>query len=1127
MTQTTNSFIFDADTLAARDYWRNQLNRPIGLSNIPLDHTPISDQIFTEAVYDFSIHAHLLDKILKLSKAGDFLIYTILTAGVQLCLHRYSEATRVVTGSPARHHTDKSCVNALPIVNDIDLKQSFKDFLLQVRSQLLDAYQYQIYPWINIAQDFGLKTQSECPLFDVAISYDRLHQTLPDNVHNAITLQVKRIDDSLLCTLRYANDRFTSSRIQYFAKHLHTLLEDGLNTPDKTLGELNMLSAEEDRVICGFNNTSSDFPTNQPMQDLIAQMVNRYPHYIALQYNDQTLTYQQLDQQANQLARYLITQGVRPGDIIGLNAQASMEFIIAVFAILKAGGVFLPLDPSYPIERLRFMMQNTDCQFLLSDNKNVSDLAKNNISLNNNQLWNTLSHASLSIEIASHAPAYLIYTSGSTGQAKGVVISHQSLCNLVDAQIKAFSINPSSRILQFASMSFDAAISEIFTTLAAGARLVLSSRTASMPGPNLLDLLIKQAITHVTLPPSALSLLPKNDTLALQTLVVAGEACPAELARQWSNDYRFINAYGPTEATVCTTLGQVQSNSYRPSIGRPIQNMCCYVLDKQGQRVPIGVAGELYIGGIGLAEGYYNMPKLTQQKFVEHNFVYPQSNDIKILRLYRSGDRVAWQPDGTLSFLGRTDNQIKVRGFRIETDEIEAVLMRHPAILQCVVVACGEGASKYLVAYNVYAQQADEKQIKAYLAEQLPPFMVPAVFLSLVELPLTPNGKVDRQALPSPKKISSNDESIAPRDATELAILQIWEALLERNSMGVRDDFFACGGSSLMAVRLMSRIQQQLSISLPLTSLFENATIEGLAKQVKQQQSNQSATNWSPLVHLNPQGTQAPLFCIHPTGGTVLCYYHLAVQLGKNRPFIGVQALGLEADQVPFNNIADMAAYYADALCQQQPSGPFHLAGWSFGGVTAFELACQLRERGRDVAFLGILDSYAPSVFNGRFSEYDDADIIAALLGGIVDIDPASLRGIDTNSQLTIAIKATQAAQRLPSDFGLSQSRRLLHISKLNYQAIESYQVRPYDGKISLFQAKEEAHTVQRICPQDQTLGWANWAKQGVQIIRVPGNHQTMVLPPHVDKLAQPMQHCLSNANHQTTTKPASLEAMA
>jgi amino acid adenylation domain-containing protein len=570
------------------------------------------------------------------------------------------------------------------------------------------------------------------------------------------------------------------------------------------------------------------------------------PNATAIIFEDQRLTYQKLDQRANQLAHYLQELGVGPEVLVGVCMERSPELVVALLGILKAGGAYLPLDPANPKARLAFMLEDAQVPVLLSQRSLVESLPQHSarvISLDTD--W-----ASIAQERAEKPTsgvtvdnlAYAIYTSGSTGRPKGGLIAHRGLISLSEAQIRAFGVGPGHRVLQFSSLSFDASIFETVMALGSGAALCLATRDVLLPGPGLIRLLRDLSITIVTLPPSVLAALPVEELPALETITVAGEACSADLVARWATNRRFFNLYGLTETTIWTTMAECTDGSRTPPIGRPIANTQVYLLDDHFLPVPVGVPGELYIGGVSVGRGYLNRPGLTAEKFIPNPF-----GDEPGTRLYRTGDLARYLPDGDIEFLGRIDHQVKIRGFRIELGEIEAVLSQHPVVKDAVVVASptigdgrGEPGDKRLVAYVVTNrdQQLTAGELRGFLKERVPDYMVPAVFMFLDELPLMPSGKVDRRALPAPEGVRPELEAayVAPQTEIEQTIAKVWREALGVDKVGVYDNFFDLGGHSLLVVQVRDKLQKAFGCDLPIVEMFRYPTIDALVKYLRQEE---------------------------------------------------------------------------------------------------------------------------------------------------------------------------------------------------------------------------------------------------------------------------------------------------
>ncbi|WP_039318243.1 non-ribosomal peptide synthetase, partial [Pectobacterium brasiliense] len=622
-------------------------------------------------------------------------------------------------------------------------------------------------------------------------------------------------------------------------EQLVTLLTDA---PETLAEAINVLPASEyEQLSVGFNATHSDFPDGSLIHQRFEQQVTQTPDAIAVVFDAQTLSYDGLNRRANQLAHHLLSLGVQPDDRIAICVERSVEMIVGLLGILKAGAAYVPLDPAYPAERLTYMLDDAKPVALLTQTALIETLNSTlPLVILDDPQFTVFKHASQDnadvLGLTPHHLAYVIYTSGSTGQPKGVMIEHRSLCNLANAQIRAFGITENSRLLQFASFSFDACISEVTTTLCQGACLVLASREALLPGDALINTLKKQAITHVTLPPIAASALdPAAELPDLTTLIFAGEACPPALAKRWATAKQVINAYGPTESTVCATIYHYHptGDEFLP-IGKPIDNTHVYILDVKGQLAPLGVAGEMYLGGVGIARGYLNRPELTAERFIPDPY-----SDQSGARMYKTGDLGRWLPDGNIEYLGRNDFQIKLRGFRIELGEIEARLMACPEVQDAVVIVREDNPNdKRLVAYirpNTGAE-IEPAALRLQLSQHLAEYMLPAAFVTLEQFPLTPNGKLDRKALPAPDQLSVATRGYeAPQGSIEIALADSWKTLLRLDRVGRYDHFFELGGHSLMAVNLIERLHH-LGWTIDVSRIFSTPVLCEMAQAVQANQ---------------------------------------------------------------------------------------------------------------------------------------------------------------------------------------------------------------------------------------------------------------------------------------------------
>jgi amino acid adenylation domain-containing protein len=1111
-----------------------------------------------------------------------------LLAAFQTLLYRYTQQEDIVVGSAIANRNRGEIegligffVNSLVLRSDLSGNPTFLELLDRVREVALGAYAHQDLPFEKLVEELHPERNlSHHPLFQVVFSL----QNTPIEALALPGLSLSPLDfdrpsakfdlefhlwespEGLRGQVIYSSDLWDDTTITRMLGHFQMLLQGIIVNPQQRLCELPILTqAEQHQLLVDFNPNPSKIKSC--FHQLFEQQVEQTPDAIALVFEDEQLTYRELNHRSNQLSHHLQKLGVEAEVLVGICLERSVEMIVGVLGILKAGGAYVPLEPTYPEERLNFMLEDSQV-FMLLTHSALAPLFKGSFS---GEGWGNRTKCSdrqhgLSVVcvdkeadaikkesqenptncVTADHLAYVIYTSGSTGKPKGVLIEHRGLCNLSEAQIQTFNLQPSNRILQFASLSFDASIFEIVMALATGSTLYLAQKESILPGQNLSHLLRDKAITHVTLPPSVLAVLPAPELPALQTIISAGEACSMDIVKCWASNRQFFNAYGPTEATVWSTVAELTDDSEKPSIGRPIANTQVYILDSHLKPVPIGISGELYIGGEGVARGYLNQPELTAVAFISNPFVDSDSRFSASERLYKTGDLARYQPDGNIEFLGRIDQQVKIRGFRIELGEIEARLKQHPVVKEAVVMAKEDvSGNKRLVTYIVPNQeqlmrvgaQGFAPLLRCFLKEKLPEYMIPSAFVMLDALPHLPNGKVDRRNLKvlDVDKTELTENYMAPRTPIEEAIAKIWAKILNYERVGIQDNFFELGGDSLLAVRLMAQIHQQFEREIPLSSLFLNPTVEGLAKILAQQTDSLS---WSPLVPIQPSGSKPPFFCVHPILGVVFPYYELAYSLGFDQPFYGLQPLGLDGKQSPFTRIEEMAAHYIEALRQVQPSGPYFLGGWSFGGLVAFEMAQQLLSAGHQVALLAIFDTLAP--IPGNLPNFGDSlkfmftaaarYIWSFLLDYFYLITtpnqpqanhlPFHLANINKllhrlrNKQFWQSILGEAVlANTLPQSSRkqiLSELniRPMLRIYQANSQATLSYVPQVYPNSITLLKTSVQSS----MADQDSSLGWSQLAGGKVEIHQVPGNHLTMLRKPHVKILANQLKVCIEQA---------------
>ncbi|BAT56842.1 amino acid adenylation domain-containing protein (plasmid) [Nostoc sp. NIES-3756] len=853
------------------DYWKQQLSGNLPILELPTDQPRPAIQSNNGATQPFQLSKSLSEKLKDLSKQEGVTLFMTLLAAFKVLLYRYTQQEDIIVGTPIANRNRAEIewligffVNTLVLRTNLGNNPTFKEILQQVREVTLGAYAHQDLPFEKLLEELQIKRDlTHNPLFQVmfvlqnspteVIELPELNlEILKAHKNTAnfdLTLSITETTTGLKGYLEYNTDIFNADRINRIIGHFQVLLEGIVTNPQQRLSELPLLTAnEQHQLLVEWNNTEIDYPQDQYIHQLFEAQVEKTPDAIAVVFENQQLTYRELNAKANQLAHYLQKLGVQPEVLVGICVERSLEMFIGILGILKAGGVYLPLDPAYPKERLAFLLEDANIPLLLTQKK-LKELLPNNqseiIYLDaDSQVIYQESQENIYTKVNSNNLAYIIYTSGSTGKPKGVMVEHQSLVNYTVAACYNYQIKSCDRILQFASICFDAAAEEIFPCLVQGATLLLRTDKMLSSIPAFLEQCNEFKITVLDLPTAlwhqiTTELAEKNLQLPekLRLVIIGGERASLQHLEIWRNKIgetvQLINSYGPTETTIVATisnLSYLKEVRYEVPIGKPIANTQIYILDSHLQTVPVGVSGEIYIGGVGVTRGYLNRPELTAEKFIPNLFSNQPGS-----RLYKTGDLARYLPDGNIEFLGRIDHQVKIRGFRIELGEIEAVLNQHPDVqTNIVVVREDEPNFKRLVAYIVL--NADKKitttDLQSYLKEKVAGYMIPSAFVILDKLPLTPNGKVNRQALPQPSSLRPElaVSYVKPQTEIEKAIATIWQQALNLTEIGLHDNFFEIGGHSLLLIQVHSQLQKIYDHKLTVMDMFRYPTINDLAQ---------------------------------------------------------------------------------------------------------------------------------------------------------------------------------------------------------------------------------------------------------------------------------------------------------
>jgi len=901
----------------------------------------------------------------------------------------------------------------------------------------------------------------------------------------------------------------------------------------------------------------TSFAADQPsFVDLFDAQVAESPNATALICGEQKLTYQQLDEHANRLAGYLISLGVQPDELVGVCITRSLDMVVAILGVIKAGGAYVPLDPTHPAERLSFILEDASTNIVITQSKLLDLFCDQKIKTIcvdvDEQKINQFPASKPNTAVTAENLLYVIYTSGSTGNPKGVMITHSNLVNFVEVACSLLEVYPGDIYLQSATIAYALSVRQLMVPLLVGATVVVASADEVGDPLELFKLIKRRHVTLMDVVPSfwrsciqRLSDLPKEEqtTLldnSLRRIVSIGEALMSDLPQNWTDRFghkvQLVNIFGQTETTGIVAAYPIPHDlpdgfGIVP-IGRSASRTQLYILDANFRPVSDGEAGELCISNPCVANGYLNRPDLTAQKFVLNPFADHLSK-----RLYRTGDMARRRSDGIIEFLGRGDHQVKIRGQRLELGEVEATLRKHHAIRDCVVIARGDNPDeKYLAAYVVLHvdKQFTSIDLKEFLRKNLPEYMVPAVFMVLDALPLNPNGKINRLALPDPKAFEVQeqirpDDIVYPRNKVEETIARIWREALKLNKVGIYDNFFDLGGHSLMAVRILTLIERNLGVRLPLTSFFHSGNIAQLAELVDRREGE--VHNWSPLVAIQPSGDKTPFFGIHAVGGGVLFWRDIVNYMPKDQPFYALQAQGVDGVRPALHRIEDMASLYIDEIRKIQPQGPYYIGGFSLGGEIAFEMGQQLLRQGEKVNLLVLLDTRNPARAIRPF--HMEGDQVIPVIEGLVPARrfetlrrkvkghlikikqlsvPSKIAYIGKKVGFNIEYVAFSLMAELFRLFGkrLLDSLLIHYLRDSHRMALKNYVPTLYPGKITIFRASEST----KKHPIDSPMGWAPLAGGGLDVHYFESSHE-MIKPEYAALIAQKLNDCiLAAANH-------------
>ncbi|MDX9750216.1 MAG: amino acid adenylation domain-containing protein [Flavobacteriales bacterium] len=1089
-------------------YWLGLFKDGLPRVDLPTDRPRPHQKTYNGHRLDLEMDPALVRKLRETAtRSGASFVTTLLTS-FEVLLYQLTGDNDLCVGLPAAGQSDFGmkdlvghCVNLLALRSRIDEGMPFIDHLKARRTGVLDAFDHQKYTFGTLVRKLNVPREPGriplCPVvFNIDMNMDdevrfdaiahRFISNPRDFEHFELFLNATGGDDRLVLEWSYNTDLFDAATVRGWMARFTALIAHITERPEATIAELASDTVARDEASPATDaGLPSAAPVHVPVHDLFDQVAAAHGERIALEMADARLTYRELQGQVHALSAHLVELGVRPGEPVGLCMDRSFGMIVAMLAVLRAGGCYVPLDPAYPAERLRFMFTDTDVQVLLTQRHLISALPLPAGQAGSHRVRTVLVDEAPRAAgpapmpaLTGDAPAYIMYTSGSTGTPKGTVIPHRAIVRLVRDQ-DYLPFGPDLVFLQLSNVSFDASTFEIWGALLNGAKLVLQPQQK----PTLVEItqtVRRHGVTTVWFTAGLFNLMVDEhlDRLrGLRHILAGGDVLsPAHVRKAFHalGPGVLINGYGPTENTTFTTCHRIDTLPAQGTIpiGRALRGTTVHVLDDAMRPVPAGRKGELYAGGAGVALGYWKRDELTAERFVPDPF-----SGTAGAMLYRTGDIVRRLPDGTLEFIGRGDGQVKVRGYRVELGEIESAIAASPEVRDTVVMARRDGPGEPQLAAYVVPRDFDPdmdharrdaliERLRAHVEERLPGYMAPAFYTVLATLPLTPNGKVDKQALPAPTMRTSTlqTQHVAPRNEVERTVAAIWRRALGVDDLGVHDNFFDLGGHSLIGIQVLSQVEQQTGRKLPLNTLFQAPTVAQFAASIH---AGELADGPRYLATIQKEGGKLPLFCVHGDEAN----YFLSRDLGKDQPFHGFFHQGEDGHPMRYTTVTDIAAHFIEEMRQVRPTGPYLLCGFSFGGLVAYEMARQLARAGEQVPFLALLDTYAPDLYRAVMAE-------------------------ESTWYEPIKKAAMRRAVRFYRQRGrpLPPKLRHFHIIDTYDQATRAYTIGPYDGPMLLIKAERS--------PGPAHMGWDGLVRD-LRVAVSPGDHFDMIKDPHAPVLAR------------------------
>lgn len=1129
-----NSFLKTDAYRKTENFWQETYKKSVPVIELPLDYPRPQLRTYKSKQLNFPVTVNLINSLRDLGTNAGCSLTTTILASFEIFLQQLTRQNDLVVGFPVSgnrqydmNHLIGDCANLLPLRSKIENNSCFNSYLEKRKGQLLDAYAHNQLSFGHLLKSLAIaRDPARIPLVPVALSVDLnrdiekefsfygLTHEFKTNPKKHLSFEIKLhacfYNGFPTFQWSYNTALFKEESITQIMTSFEALLNKLIASPNCKFDELFKGNYIEDYK--ALNDTEKAYP-NVALCELLSQQAEETPNNIALEYNGKHISYQDLHIKVNQFAHFLEANGVTPGDYIAVSYPRSPELVYAILAIIQCGAAYLPLDHEYPSKRVEFMMNDSEAKFLLTSSALSTSLPKCSNTILIDDAMESLHRypeTKLKTYVNPENIIYLLYTSGSTGKPKGAKISNKNLVNLLCALENEPGVSASDRIPFISTISFDIASFELFFPLIKGGTLILPSHETSADGRLLYEMLEKEKISLLVATPTTYQMLIDSGwskKLPLKILC-CGEPLPIKLAKELiKRSDELWNLYGPTEVTIFSSCKHIKTEETLISVGPPIANMQYYIVDQNLNLLPPNTIGEIVIGGDGVGKGYLGRPDLTASKFIP-NIFSNKKDDI----MYLSGDLGKLLPTNEIVCQGRIDHQIKVRGHRIEIGEIENTLMAINGIESAIVLANSETISAYVTVNREITNEMDQIRLwRNELASQLPTFMVPHIFYILDKMPTTLNNKIDRVALLAYEpKVDHHQAYTAPRTNEERIVTAIWQEYLKIDQIDIFSNFFEMGGHSIMAINIMIKIEKETGVRIPLSALFQHSTIEKFAQLL--QSENQISTDY--LVPIKPSGTQPPLFIIHGAGLNILNFVHIVDHFDPDQPIYGFQGIGPNGFENWFQSIEEMAARYIKSVLEINPKGPYALAGFSFGGIVAFEMAKQLKEQGKTVSIIAMLDTYVHSSYyygpywQKKLIRYYDRTYrrIDFLKQMLTSWESLKLR---LNSKNEYLVKKYFVKNKNISE---QEAIALEKFNEANFMVdkiIDRYQLIPQELEVELFRAEnDESYKLDAI-----HLGWKKAALKGVNIYNITGNHLNIVSPPNDKVLAEMLQDLLYKKN--------------